>query len=947
MDFAPVTMSSTSVETMDPKPKSSAKMRKRAPKACLSCRSRKVRCDVSQRGRPCMNCYLDNETCVVTGRASRLRGQRENDNTQASFPPYAADDCGHGRTSEDVVNSRNNGELPSLREESECNAASQDLPNRPENQTSPEDEIGWSGMPMPQQHAANELNDQRGDNRVTSPTSTTQETTTLPLNTFNSFMSPEIPLWVGDQRIAVNADITYSYYPFLRIGNIHNIMPQDVNYLESQGCLRIPTRAILDEFVQQYFLHIHPIMPVVNEGDFWDMYCGEAPEGSTDRISLVFFQALLFSSCNFVSKSSIKALGFPSIRAARATFYRRTKLLFDFDTETNLVDLAQTALLLSFWATNWSLASKKLNSTWLGIAIQNAKSSDAHLYAIKPTFSAATDPVQYKKQKMLKRLWWCCIIRDRILALGVRRSLQISRAHFDLEANTGLGFTDLADEVDRSKVYNAETKRCLIEIFVQLGELCSALTDLITLVFPLDDVPGWDRQLGLEGPAKLKECKAALRSWYKGAALRFPMFGGGSTPRMTTANSKQFQHDSVILYTNLMYMHYHSARAALCHHEVLQLAVACTSPNLSSNLREFSNIYENRHELQDAACSVTECLKELIQLRLARWLPISAVACTALPLVLHIIDVKLSSQNKQKNGPAGADPHLAAKQHRLNILIEAMKTYQPQYDGVDYISETIRHIINLAQLDAPASTGIGFSSLYNDGKQPSISDWTDILASQPGYYLRLAMTMDLCFSKGRLVEESDFPANLRGLFAADFSSIRALVAGGKSVTAPEVQQVQTNTYYAPNPSINITPGTVHSLSSDEESNSPNSLDGNVNGASDPQLDASNAAMHAADIDMSGCFTSTLNLDHLTSEVLAAYGLAADPSVDQPMYEGQGPNGGLGEDDWIERAWSDEEMKDAGASAHLGMNGQGGGGADKETARALLDALRNDAVSCSV
>ena len=49
------------------------KVRKRAPKACLSCRARKVRCDVSQRGRPCMNCYLDSETCVVTGRASRLR----------------------------------------------------------------------------------------------------------------------------------------------------------------------------------------------------------------------------------------------------------------------------------------------------------------------------------------------------------------------------------------------------------------------------------------------------------------------------------------------------------------------------------------------------------------------------------------------------------------------------------------------------------------------------------------------------------------------------------------------------------------------------------------------------------------------------------------------------------------------------------------------------------
>lgn len=51
---------------------SETKTRKRAAKACLSCRARKVRCDVSQRGRPCMNCYLDSETCVVTGRASRL-----------------------------------------------------------------------------------------------------------------------------------------------------------------------------------------------------------------------------------------------------------------------------------------------------------------------------------------------------------------------------------------------------------------------------------------------------------------------------------------------------------------------------------------------------------------------------------------------------------------------------------------------------------------------------------------------------------------------------------------------------------------------------------------------------------------------------------------------------------------------------------------------------------
>lgn len=68
-------MASTAASTDmadDPKLKSSMKIRKRATKACLSCRARKVRCDVSQRGSPCMNCYLDSETCIVTGRASRL-----------------------------------------------------------------------------------------------------------------------------------------------------------------------------------------------------------------------------------------------------------------------------------------------------------------------------------------------------------------------------------------------------------------------------------------------------------------------------------------------------------------------------------------------------------------------------------------------------------------------------------------------------------------------------------------------------------------------------------------------------------------------------------------------------------------------------------------------------------------------------------------------------------
>lgn len=94
------------------------------------------------------------------------------------------------------------------------------------------------------------------------------------------------------------SDITYTFYPFLGINNLSNLLPQDVSYLEMQGCFRIPAKPVLDELVKQYFLHVHPIMPLYNEGEFWEMY--GAPPGSAaghGRVSLLVFQAMLFSAC--------------------------------------------------------------------------------------------------------------------------------------------------------------------------------------------------------------------------------------------------------------------------------------------------------------------------------------------------------------------------------------------------------------------------------------------------------------------------------------------------------------------------------------------------------------------------------------------------------------------------------------------------------------------------
>ena len=71
---------------------------------------------------------------------------------------------------------------------------------------------------------------------------------------------------------------------------------EDLAFLASKTCLSVPDRTVVDDFVRQYFLHIHPSMPVLDEAAFWDMYLhsGEDVDG---RVSLFVFQALLFVSC--------------------------------------------------------------------------------------------------------------------------------------------------------------------------------------------------------------------------------------------------------------------------------------------------------------------------------------------------------------------------------------------------------------------------------------------------------------------------------------------------------------------------------------------------------------------------------------------------------------------------------------------------------------------------
>lgn len=53
----------------------------------------------------------------------------------------------------------------------------------------------------------------------------------------------------------------------------------------------------MDQILRQYFLHVHPLLPLLNEGDFWEMYYNNG-SGNTPKMSLLVLQSIMFVSCN-------------------------------------------------------------------------------------------------------------------------------------------------------------------------------------------------------------------------------------------------------------------------------------------------------------------------------------------------------------------------------------------------------------------------------------------------------------------------------------------------------------------------------------------------------------------------------------------------------------------------------------------------------------------------
>ncbi|EXJ56333.1 uncharacterized protein A1O5_12600 [Cladophialophora psammophila CBS 110553] len=249
----------------------------------------------------------------------------------------------------------------------------------------------------------------------------------------NSPFNNERPFHVGDPQGLVHAvmEICTDQPPTPgTMGTTQKITPQpkktwqtnDLMYLQSKGVFSLPTADVCNSLVRDYFEHVHPLVPIIDAGLFLSQYA----HNGASSMNLLLLWSVFLAAANFASPEVLQSTGYPSRKALKRAMYTRAKALYDSDYEDDKVCVVQSVTLMGFWYSD--LEDRTGPWHWMGIAIGLCQIMGLHR---TPRLAPAASTTRLR-QRLFRRIWWCCFMRDRWLSLGLGRPMRIDLEDCDV-----------------------------------------------------------------------------------------------------------------------------------------------------------------------------------------------------------------------------------------------------------------------------------------------------------------------------------------------------------------------------------------------------------------------------------------------------------------------------------------------------------------------------------
>ncbi|CAK7200318.1 hypothetical protein SEUCBS139899_003009 [Sporothrix eucalyptigena] len=665
-------------------------LKRRAHKACLSCRNRKVRCDVVSRGQPCTNCRLDGVDCAVKesnrGRkpANACRHQAvsgQSRSSQTSRPSVASVTCLDPALPQVEMSPADILSPPQQPADERRSSRALSLPYDEPEQQGPLPPPEQRPLP-PLSHAVPSTFDidhisPRNQQHVQSTLSSVSDPW-MPPQQRVSTASPNVP--------SSNSGAIPRLPPYIRPVPAY-LRQRDLQYLADSGALTIPDDAFRDELLRTYVHVVYPFMPAVDLDDF----LGPIANGDGNPVSLLLFQAVMFAGVTFVDAKFLQARGYDSRKAARKAFFSRVRLLYGLDYEQDRLPLLQAVLLMTYWYD--CPDNDKDTWYWMGIALSLAQVSGFHR---EPAMASV------KQRRLRRRIWWSCVIRDRLLALGVRRPSRIYDSDFRVEP---LSVDDFDVHVPPEPLirllgesrYTAVDSSARVQtavLCVELSKLCTCLGRILHSQYCMtgsqaarSDYLQKATVLPRQSDTQLQDlvmCDAELDAWVANQDPRAKYTPSrGNTPRASPGNNDDFMQ-VIQLHQAQLHMIYLTTISVL-HKPQVFYSGANTDTDSSNAQRRAS-----KAKIMDAAVAITNLAYSLKASNQLRFLSTSSVPAFLSASLIHLMDTR-SPDDDVRSISIG----------RFYQCVGALQQLQDIYSSADYAIYFLRDVLKNANIDVP------------------------------------------------------------------------------------------------------------------------------------------------------------------------------------------------------------------------------------------------------
>ncbi|KAI0011164.1 fungal-specific transcription factor domain-containing protein [Xylariaceae sp. FL0662B] len=610
--------------------------KRRAARACVSCRARKVRCDVVE-GAPCGNCRWDNVECIV--QESRRRKKNLLDSNSSISHNHSGPQGAEAQLKAKPANPINIASAASapLRQPNDISRTSPAC-----NDPTSSGTILDGGLEGHVPHLLYQRSRLRSDPLLLSTLQASNNGSRYPSiwPNPNTSQSSSLGAGAGALRTAqflssLEEPDASSHLPAFIRPLPAKIEREDVNYLYVKGALSLPELSLQNALLSAYIEYVHPFMPLLELHDYLNMI--HSRDGLHGQISLFLYQSVMFAASAFVDVKYLKEAGYASRKAARKAFFSKARLLYDFDYESDRLILVQGLLLMTYWYETPD--DQKDTWHWMGVAISLAHTIGLHR-------NPAHTSMPPHKQKLWKRIWWSCFMRDRLIALGMRRPTRIKDEDFDVPMLEEQDFEiePLADEItvvgpECTLMRDVVMQRELALMCIAKAKLCLCISRMLKAQYSVlirdksrpENTTNSTMMLfpnkQLDNVESVSSCDMELLAWVESlpACCQY---------RPLSALDIRNGRSTIAVQRNLLHMVYYTTVSAL-HRPQFLPSSPMHAPQTSAQVQEMS-----RMRVRDAAIHITLMANELHNLRLEKYLPTTGVTVILPAMIIHLVDMK-------------------------------------------------------------------------------------------------------------------------------------------------------------------------------------------------------------------------------------------------------------------------------------------------------------------